>query len=817
ETNFTIEGTPTDNSTVFSYAVSGEADELVLIVKVDGGIRLRLNGGSNLDSGTLYPQLFDGDQHHLAVSWDNANGDVALYLDGELIETFTGYESGTTISGSGADGFLTLGQRQGSQGGGFSSSDAFQGTLYDVRIWDEVRSEAEISLNYQQKFNSGSLPSGLVADWQMDGFNGSNEVVDVVSGNNLTIGHAGGGGFVSSTPVEDLHISENASDGTTVGYVVPSDPDAPQDLVSDGQFLEADTGSWTDYTQGQAFGAWTVESGAVSHTSQYDSPSGGVGLELQRVDGEFPSAITQTLTTEVGRQYQLIFNMTGNFSGGDPVKHLVASAGGVSANFSVTDTSTNGDVYEPRTLTFTADSTSTVLRFASGADDGWAAVITDVRVIEIPQAVSTILNNDSTLSYDAGTGKFYKVVSTGVDFATATSNANADSLKGIGGQLVTIRSEYENELIRSLTSEFGGNYHLGATDASTEGAWNWIDNGAESDRFWNGAAAGSAPSDAYANWYAGEPNDAGGGEDYAVFVSSTGLWADANGSDVIGYVIEWDAGEVLSNFTFRLTDDAGGRFGIDSNTGEITVADGSLLDYENATSHNVTVEVTDAVGNTYSEVMTITVDNLAETTQSIPVSTQNVTEDGTLTFSSGSGNAISVSDTLGSSDTQLQVFLSVDNGTLTLFQTTGLSIPGGADGSSFMTIQGTESAINAALEGITYSPGANYNGSDTLTVTTSMGAGLEGYYTFEGGTAVDQSVGVSQDGVLAGNTTTVIDGSRGEVLSLDGTDDYVSVSGRFGDPTQVTLAAWVNVDAADTNGSHVISLGNSVVLGVDRP
>ena len=38
------------------------------------------------------------------------------------------------------------------------------------------------SLNYQQKLDSGSLPSGLIANWQMDGFNGSNEVVDVVSG-----------------------------------------------------------------------------------------------------------------------------------------------------------------------------------------------------------------------------------------------------------------------------------------------------------------------------------------------------------------------------------------------------------------------------------------------------------------------------------------------------------------------------------------------------------------------------------------------------------------------------------------------------------
>ena len=64
--------------------------------------------------------------------------------------------------------------------------------------------------------------------------------------------------------------------------------------------------------------------------------------------------------------------------------------------------------------------------------------------------------------------------------------------------------------------------------------------------------------------------------------------------------------------TFALTDDAGGRFTIDANTGEITVADGSLLDYETASSHDVTIEVTDSGGNTYTEVFTIDLNDLNE-------------------------------------------------------------------------------------------------------------------------------------------------------------------------------------------------------------
>ena len=80
------------------------------------------------------------------------------------------------------------------------------------------------------------------------------------------------------------------------------------------------------------------------------------------------------------------------------------------------------------------------------------------------------------------------------------------------------------------------------------------------------------------------------GGDYVALSESNGTWADfANGYSRY-YVTEWEASEILSNFTFALTDDAGGRFAIDSNTGEVTVADGSLLDYETNTSHSVTVE-----------------------------------------------------------------------------------------------------------------------------------------------------------------------------------------------------------------------------------
>ncbi|MBH0192734.1 MAG: cadherin repeat domain-containing protein, partial [Nitrospira sp.] len=63
---------------------------------------------------------------------------------------------------------------------------------------------------------------------------------------------------------------------------------------------------------------------------------------------------------------------------------------------------------------------------------------------------------------------------------------------------------------------------------------------------------------------------------------------------------------------YSFTDSAGGRFAINSSTGVITVADGSLLDYEAVPSHTVTVRVTDSGGLTYDETFTIHLTNVNE-------------------------------------------------------------------------------------------------------------------------------------------------------------------------------------------------------------
>jgi Ca2+-binding RTX toxin-like protein len=78
-------------------------------------------------------------------------------------------------------------------------------------------------------------------------------------------------------------------------------------------------------------------------------------------------------------------------------------------------------------------------------------------------------------------------------------------------------------------------------------------------------------------------------------LSANGVIEGATDGTVIGTVAAFDA-DGDSGLAFELTDDAQGRFAIDPATGVITVADGTLLDYDDASQHSVEVTVTDPGG-----------------------------------------------------------------------------------------------------------------------------------------------------------------------------------------------------------------------------
>ncbi len=67
-----------------------------------------------------------------------------------------------------------------------------------------------------------------------------------------------------------------------------------------------------------------------------------------------------------------------------------------------------------------------------------------------------------------------------------------------------------------------------------------------------------------------------------------------------------------NSVTYSLADNAGGRFTIDSTTGIVSVADGSMLDREAAASYNITVRATSADNSFADSVFTILLNDVNE-------------------------------------------------------------------------------------------------------------------------------------------------------------------------------------------------------------
>ncbi|BDI15142.1 hypothetical protein ANSO36C_09440 [Nostoc cf. commune SO-36] len=98
---------------------------------------------------------------------------------------------------------------------------------------------------------------------------------------------------------------------------------------------------------------------------------------------------------------------------------------------------------------------------------------------------------------------------------------------------------------------------------------------------------------------------------------------------------------------------------------------------------------------------------------------QSIEEDKDLVFKSSTQNAISISDIdFAINANEMQVILSVIKGKLTLGQTTGLTFQQGNNSNS-ITLKGTQTDINSALEGLTYRGNQDFNGDDTLKILTS--------------------------------------------------------------------------------------------------
>ena len=262
-----------------------------------------------------------------------------------------------------------------------------------------------------------------------------------------------------------------------------------------------------------------------------------------------------------------------------------------------------------------------------------------------------------------------------------------------------------------------------------------------------------------------------------------------NGSTVGITANATDADGFNNTITYSLTDDAGSRFTIDPTTGVVTVADGSFLDYETATSHSITVKATSSDTSESTTTFTIAVTDVDEFDVTTPIdsnaATNTIAEDATTgstvgitanaTDPDGSNNTVTYSltdnaggrfaidsstgvvtvssaldfETATSHNITVQA-TSTDTSTSTQTFTIAVTNNPADDPAPTVTIAATDA--NAAEEG-------QNPGQFTITLSENAGANLEVSYTVSGtATAADYIESLTGTvTIAAGRNTATID------------------------------------------------------------
>ncbi|MBF0436883.1 MAG: putative Ig domain-containing protein, partial [Magnetococcales bacterium] len=203
----------------------------------------------------------------------------------------------------------------------------------------------------------------------------------------------------------------------------------------------------------------------------------------------------------------------------------------------------------------------------------------------------------------------------------------------------------------------------------------------------------------------------------------------------------------------------------------------------------------------------------------------SLNEDGTLVFDAVHANLITVND---SADTvqasgvdNLATTVSVTHGTLTA-TLNGATLTNNGAGS--ITIAGTAAQVNAALAGLIYTPNADYNGSDTLTITSSdlANTGMGGSLTTTNSIAItvnavnDAPVNTLQAATVSLNEdgTLVFDAVHANLITVDDNSDTSQANGVDSLSTTVsvthgTLTATLSGATLSNNGSGSITIAGT--------
>jgi hypothetical protein len=302
----------------------------------------------------------------------------------------------------------------------------------------------------------------------------------------------------------------------------------------------------------------------------------------------------------------------------------------------------------------------------------------------------------------------------------------------------------------------------------------------------------------------------------------------ANGTVVGITANSFDSDATTNTITYSLDDNAGGRFAINSVTGIVTVADGSLLDYETVASHSIIVRASSADSSTTTRTFTI---NLIDQNDVAPVIAPNqqfsvselatigtVVGDVAATDADGVGALQNWTIVSGNSDNVFS--LNATTGRLTISDVTRLSFESTnrytltlsvSDGSSTSSLQTIEISILAENEAPVFTPSSALNVHENAANGTVVGS--------VSATDVD-SGDVLRYSILSSSPVQafVVDAVSGEIRVSDSSQLNLEVVPSVTLNIQVTDAAglvdtqWVTINLSEINEAptDIVMSGGSV-------
>ena len=418
---------------------------------------------------------------------------------------------------------------------------------------------------------------------------------------------------ISDTDTDTDSVSEAAANDATVGITA---------FASDGDLGDSVTYSLTDNAGGRFKVDGSTGEVTVADASLIDyetDQSHTITVRAESSDGSFQ---TRNFTIAVGDD-DTEFSITA-ISDTDTATDTVSESASNDASVGITAFADDGDLGDSVTYSLTDNAGG---RFKIDGSTG-EVTVADASLIdyETDQSHTITVRAESsdgsfqTRNFTIAVGdddtEFSITAISDTDTATDTVSESASNDASVGITAFADDGDLGDSVTYSLTDNAGGRFKIdGSTGEVTVADASLIDYETDQSHTITVRAESSDGSFQTRNFTIAVGDD---DTEFSITAISdtdtdTDSVSEAAANDAtVGITAFASDGDLGDSVTYSLTDNAGGRFKVDGSTGEVTVADASLIDYESAQSHTITVRAESSDGSFQTRNFTIDVNDVAE-------------------------------------------------------------------------------------------------------------------------------------------------------------------------------------------------------------